>query len=296
MDISSFLIGYQVGQKGSGGSGGSGGGSLPPGVYLQHCGITGPTGYRQAWFYLNGALYAQSLPTYGDGNKITTYKWDGSAWTQVIAQVTWNISSPSIKKCIEYNGKMHFLGSDRKEHYCWDGISADYTTLSLCPNYISSHFVHDGKLKAYSYADSNVYVWDETTDTWTVEANLGQSYTYYYFYVIGNDVIAAKFDSIFKYQNGTLTEVAKIPSASTYYGTDGNYLYVGSNPEKGNSVLWRYSPTDNSIVTVGKIFAGTDIEYLCTLGGKLAYYQDCASKNGNGAALYYVNVINEATE
>ena len=196
--------------------GGSGGGSLPAGLYLEFGKHPVPNQYNQAWFKYNGELYAITGTTSTGGNYARVYKFSGGVWNQIISsQFVDSLGYPSSWTYIEYAGKIHFFGRDKKYHYTFDGTT--FGSYNQAPNNISKKcaFIQDNKLKVFSYSTNTVYVWDENTDTWTSEATLGASSIY--FENVNGTIYATDEKKLCIYENGALTQITEVTGAPYNY-------------------------------------------------------------------------------
>ena len=196
---------------------GSGGGSLPAGIYWSYGEYCQPSQYYQKWFLYNGNLYVMANTASNIGDTYNLFKFVNGEWTTVISKGTITaFSQPAGKPFIDFGGKIHMIDSGGTFHYIFDGTS--FTKKSNCPSNLlgSSAFVQDGKLKVYSYANGTVYVWNETTDTWTSEATIEAANSYYYFCNVGNDVYYNKNTALYKYENGASVQVATLSVSPTH--------------------------------------------------------------------------------
>lgn len=228
MNIKDFLLGYEAGVA-QGGGGNGGGGSFPTGLYWKDGGITMPTKYHQQWFSLNGEQYAIATSYSGAGNWGDIYKYTNGAWAKIITGTSANKYPATIggMNIVEYNGKVHMAGGETKRHKVFDGVSV--TSMNDLPAYCAnrSMFVHNNTLKYYSYDDGSVYAWDETSDTWTVEATIASSYTYINFAVdnkTGN-AYCTKSLTIYKYNGAALEEIGLCSKWGTALGIHNGNLY-----------------------------------------------------------------------
>ena len=235
---------------------GSGGGSLPAGVYWEQQAIKPPTEYYQCWFKLNGNLYCTSLNYKGAGNNPTFYKWNGSAWTQVIA-ATIMVATTGYEAIEEFNGKLHFGGGDYTKHMCWDGVSGSITNLNAMPGKVynrNSMFVYKGKLMCFTCNDSataGLYEWDETSDTWT-RVMVAQAYYYYFWLPVGDDLYSAYNKKIYKYENGALTQIGTLASSMKTLFTDGErFLYTTTTSAGYLQPIYHYDFETNTSKIIG---------------------------------------------
>ena len=194
---------------------GSGGGGLEAGVYWGF-GEAPPQQYYQKWFMYKGELYVMARTAATSGNEFNLYKYVDGKWSTLISNSTLPkaLSSPLSWSFVEFNGKIHMLGCESTNHFEFNGTT--FTQKNTLPNKIYMHatFVQNNQLKAYSYYDGNIYVWDESTDTWTNEAKIGSKYNYYYAVKFGEDVYFWNSDSLYKYENGVSTKIATLSYSS----------------------------------------------------------------------------------
>lgn len=224
---------------------GSGGGSLPAGVYLEIGKIFLPNQYLQRLFYYNGDLYAltNTIASAGDGYNV--FKYSDGSWVSVISSGSkTGFKGAHFWSYVEFDGKIHLLGCESKKHFVFDGTTISTLNANI-PNNIAAGgvFVQDNTLKAYSYYDGIVYAWDKSTDTWTVEATVGLKYNYIYFYFNESEVYATNQKTLYRYENGVLTEIAtltKLPAEGILCDSCLVY-YVDRGTTKGYySELYRY--------------------------------------------------------
>ncbi len=280
-DVLSFAIGRQTAK------GGSGGGSLPAGIYLKPTGIKPVNKYSQIWFYLSGTLYAMTLPFAGSGKDYTVYRYDNGTWTEVVAQFTL-YSSTDNHICV-FNNKLYLFLYNTTRYMVWDGVAASFTEYNSLPNKISgsSWFVQNGKLKIYSYYDGKIYVLNEAENTWTEEATVGSTYDYYYFANIGNDVYAVKNSVIYKYENGTMTQIATLNFNADEIVASDKYVYLMRATE---GQISRFNPADNSVTYLGYIPNNAQIRYATYLDGKPCWVMQSYASTSYlyGAAFMYI--------
>ena len=272
---------------------GSGGGSLPAGLYWEFGEFAPPNHYYQKWVVFNGVLYAFTRTNANAGNECNVYKLSDGKWTQIIsskevlafgAVTGWNY--------VEFNGKIHMIGNEQKYHYVFDGTNI--TTKNNVSNQISNDavFVQDGKLKAYSYYDGNVYVWNETSDTWAVEATIGSKYQYYYFCAVDNTVYAIYSNWLYKYENGAKTSICAC-SVNRGIVSYNSFLYVYGNNYNNNlntfrSDWYKFDPSENQIKAIG-YGAYPDSNYSCFVkDGKLYFLFGNPSAKTNVASMHEV--------
>lgn len=187
-----------------------GGSSLPAGIYWQQDDVKMPNAYRKMLFMFDGALYAWTLTAIGTtaSSTINVYKYVNGSWTQKVTAYDLGRYGYTPKGVVEFNGKAHVIGDSAKNHFTYDDTNGVIAKNNLPNNATSnSTFVQDGKLKYYSYSDGNVYVWDEDTDSWTVEALVGSKYAEYRFYMVGESVYAENQKKMYRYENGALVNV-----------------------------------------------------------------------------------------
>ena len=214
--------------------GGGGGGSLPAGLYWlnNYDNLPAPTIYAQHWFTFNGELYASARNGSGGGNTGDIYKYANGAWTKVVTAYTFGSTFTGFFT-VEFNGKVHFYGQETAYHYIYDGSSSIVKKADI-PNKLDKNgmFVDGGQLKAYSAYDGKVYKWDESSDTWTAEATIGAKYQSWIFYTIDNIAYAWYSKKVYRYNNGTLTELFSTTNnlAYSFHGTLHNgCIYHGTS-------------------------------------------------------------------
>lgn len=234
---------------------GGGGGSLPVGCYWEALDIPLPAETGSRLFDFNGETYAfVSDEAATSADRYAVYKFVNDSWIQIV-DFTYMDCQPAIFRYVEYNGKLHICGGfDQKTHAIFDGTNL--TRLTKLPYKASGQcsFVQDGILKYFGY-DKKVYVWDEDTDTWTVEATISPYSGYTDFFTINGTVYAVCNDRVYIYENKALTTIysgSYIPDMSFGAGIAvGDFIYgyytstLTKNPE-----LWRYNTKTNTFEKV----------------------------------------------
>ena len=254
-----------------------GGGGISAGVYWEALDLPMPNTTGFTIVEMNGDLYAlANKAATTDSGIFYFYKWVDGAWTLVLGSASFvNLMANKYNRIV-YNGKMHFCGYELKFHKAFDGTTL--TTYADLPNNISSGalFVQNDKLKAYSYRDCSVYVWDEASDTWTIESTVATtSYLYLYFYNVGGVMYAAEgykvyiYDGISLTQVGTLAYPVRLSDNAIVVGEKLYFYYTqtGTKP----AVLCRYDTETNKAVTLGSLPGGyNSIRSLAVYQNKLA--------------------------
>lgn len=244
-----------------GGSGGGGGGMLPAGLYFQPLSMRKPNDYSQAWCYLNGVRYVFSDAATGSGSLANVYKMDDVANTQT--QVVSNTASAlgmanaGVLCYVEFNGKIHICGGESKKHFAFDGTSL--TAFAEMPNYVSNQpmFVHDNKLKVYSYSTGAVYVWDEETDTWAEEATVLSKYSGINAYVVNGVPYFFVSTKVYTYNGSTLTQVGTCKSNSVIGCAIGDCIYYWAFAQNGMPYsVFKYDTKTNQETEIGAIAPG----------------------------------------
>lgn len=233
----------------------SGGSSLPAGVYWKVGSMAFPNKYYQRWFTLNGTLYASTLTANGSAgsNTVSVYKWNGASWSLVTTTSSLgaylNIASMSY---VEFGGKIHIMGDGTNYHFTFDG--ATVAKLNNFPQlaYNGMLFTQGGSLKHYSEKDGNVYVWNASNDSWSVEATIGSKYQYYYFVNVGSDAYAERSKTLYKYENGTMTAVGTTAlSAYSLVCAIGSKIYYGAISSAGGA-FYSFNVATGENVELGK--------------------------------------------
>lgn len=291
MDIQSFLIGLQAGQKaGSGDSGGSsGGGTLPAGLYVEALDILPARAgaYGQAWYEWNGTLYAFVNQTTGNSGINLVYKWTDSAWTQVHeASSNTNITGGTNTRFIEFNGKLHIFGNETTYHAVFDG-----STLTRCVNMplgFSHLFKNNGTIMGMYY-NGRTYSWDESSDTWTELGTTSGVNSLMKVYEVNGIVYGVKSTALYTYNDLTMTQVAT-GSFDTDWRVVGNCVYVIT---KSNSYLYTLSEFDLSTyqtITIGRLpnmYYARLLEY----NGELTLLHNCGAYTGQEAWLGRLHIM-----
>lgn len=232
MDMVSFLLGRaSAGNSESSGSssgGSSGSSSLEAGVYYNRELPQPPNNYYQQWFKFGGELYLITLTCSGLGNNCEIYKYTDGSWVKTVSAFTSYLSTPGNYCMIEYNGKMHMIGADSVYHLVFDGTTC--TMLNNLPQkaYQVCAFIQNGEYKYYSYKTGSIYVWDEESDSWSEEANVASSNTYYYAFTHGDDVFFWYQKNLYKYEDGAITAFATMEGYPMFTNEGcifGDYFY-----------------------------------------------------------------------
>lgn len=248
---------------------GAGGGSLPAGAYWKFDGtISLPNSNYQRWFMLNENLYALTLTATGKtgSNTVSIYKWSGSAWSLLTttSSLGWYTSFYGMQY-VEYNGKIHFAGNEIEGHFTFDEINGVVRKNDLPKAISGGLFVQDGKLKAYCVKDGSVYVWDESSDSWSKEVQLNTYAFYYYVFVnVGEEVYATYSNVLYKYENGVLTKVASASVAFDQACVVGNHVYCLTRSTNGGT-LKKVNVSTGKVVTIGKTppsTSGWNLDYI----------------------------------
>lgn len=151
--------------------GGGGGGDLPAGIYLKYIAKKPKKGVGRP-FVFNDCIH---ILTKTDGNKeLLVYKLENNAFTQVASTATSTSLSLSDFSIAVLNGKVHFICN--LLHYVWDGTTiTQKSNISVVSSTAYSYACsHNGELYVTQQYVHNIYVWDESTDTWSIKiANVG---------------------------------------------------------------------------------------------------------------------------
>lgn len=245
---------------------GPGGGSLPAGAYWEEDEAGMPNDYRQMLFMHNGVLHCITMAALsGAANNGYLFKKENNVWVKIMDLT--NAYNPRLCiDTIEYNGKTHFLGYYEK-HWVYDGQS-EIRQLNDIPGsantYYFRSFVQDEKLKFLDYNTNDVLVWDEASDTWTVEATnvIGTSKDYYAATFTGNGKTyiyrkPSTVGMIMLYENGVATHQCNTTAIISVRGNtviDGKYVYGTSrDPEKGYNAVARLNLETGEVVFLGRM-------------------------------------------
>lgn len=224
----------------SGGGSSGGGGTLSTGVYLSASDIKNPTNYRHRRFMFNGTLYASASNLAGAGYLNVLYRWNGTAWEQLLKSSSStaginNINIDSVGwKCAEYKGKLHMI--DAKLHAVFDGTNI--TKSTDLPNSDCTICVCNGKLYVYSntYSCKSLYEWDDANNAWntvaTSSSTLGNMITY------GGQLYFASGTTVTKYVNGTFTTWGTAPEFINDYICVGDEMYCYYNNFATGLIMW----------------------------------------------------------
>ena len=230
--------------------GGGGGGSLPAGIYLQYVASKPKNGVGRP-FVFNNSIH---ILTKTDGAKeLLIYKLENNAFTSVATYTTTTSHSLSGAAIVVLNGKVHIIVS--QYHYVWDGstIVAKSNAPIVSTSALSYACAHNGELYWTEQYKHNIYVWNETTDTWTEKINN-----------VGNGTFTKNHGGIMFSHGDEL-----------YYATDslskGVYRIIDETPNVevvSTTLIWR----DGTIAT--------DSGAYCWNGGQLLH-------NGGNLGLVY---------
>ena len=221
---------------------GSGGGSLPTGLYLiDDCdNMYPPNSYYQRHIIYNGYLYSISYASTTLTNVLYFYKYNSGTWDlKTSVTLSGKLNQLLIQPKV-FNGKIHLCGCySRTDHVVYDDENGA-VLLNPVPNAPSDDgyrntFVEDGKLKYFAGGSYNkVYVWNESTDTWTLEATL--DYNAPTFFDHKGTAYIQEDNVLYKYVSGNITKL--YDTADRWiknYNIVGDYLYYISNSIKNSA-------------------------------------------------------------
>jgi hypothetical protein len=210
---------------GTGVMGGGGGGSALEGAHFIPNKTSTPNKYYQKWFKINGELYALTLPYNANGSDFLCYKYTGSGWEGYITTNTY-IGSGPMQRSYYLNGKFHFVGGNSSdEHHAWGG-GTTVTKFNDLPGTVDkAACVYQGTLFAYAYDTGKLYSWAESTDTWTEVATIGSKYDWYYPFVINGNLYFVNSKTIYRYDNGALTQIGTASTSVTIDFVYGSCVY-----------------------------------------------------------------------
>lgn len=246
----------------------SSGGGLPAGAYWQEDEVSMPGSYAQTLFMYNGILHCIArVDLTGAKDNGTVYRRENDAWVKV-SDID-NAYYVSLEHyALEYNGKLHFAGSYKK-HFVYDGTGV-FTQLNGLPDegYTGHYglFVQDGKLKFLSYSTNSVYIWDEASDTWELEASqlFGGNNKFYVYSVNGIIYFTSEISTtehkntnlkIWKYENGASTFLYDTGARFAFigYARTGKYIYgTSGEPNKGYTALAKFNLETGEIIYLGR--------------------------------------------
>lgn len=269
---------------------GGGGGSLQAGLYWETLDVKYPNKFTQRWVKFKGNIYAFTLDVAGSGNTRYIYKLVNGNWALLHdAGANGFTTTASALNIIEYNGKLHLVGTLNR-HHAFDGSTL--TTLNTLPNSGSMQclFVQDGLLKMYCSADGNIYKWNESSDTWTSEGRISTGS--YYFLNVNNDIYVINSKNVYTYKNGVLTSVGTLSNNSNARVAVGNKIYysVSSGYSTFSDPLWVYDPVTNTDRKIGN-FPGGGVK-----NNVVAIYDEKLAVFNNGGVYPATQVAHEVTE
>lgn len=268
--------------------GGSGGGSLPAGLYMEPLAIppARSSGYGQTWYEWNGTLYAFVNETTGSSGINRVYRLDGSAWTQVHQASSSTHITGGNARIIEFGGILHIFDDGSIYHATFDGTTLVRKTDMAKSFAANSLFTHNGKLKG-CYSGYDIYVWNESTDTWSLEVSLG-NYLPKGFYEVDGVAYVPANTALYTYDGKSLTLVATDVNVGTEWIVGGGRVYCLT---KQGSYLYYLNEVDMSTyqtVTLG---------FLPLYNGKLLEYDSgLAITNNNIAANGYAAWMSKVHE
>lgn len=234
--------------------------------WLEFGQIASPGTYSQKWVVWNGDIYVFASTTQSGSNDLNVYKYSGGAWTTIIsagmiATSGWAFGYGSSLTYIPWSDGIHLFDEYSRNHAVFNGTT--FTVKADLPATSDSNaFVHEGKFKYQSNQDTNVYVWDESNDTWTAEASIGSKYSIYNFLTVGDVAYAVNGTTVYKYESGALTEIGSLSNSVSDY----MMAVIGSN------LYYYYNRNANSSTTVTRwttwykydFVTNTEIELGCS--------------------------------
>lgn len=258
---------------GGSGGGGSSGGTLD-GIYLT---LTETPGNGDSRFFLfRGNLYWLRVDS--TNNVFRIYRHADGAFTEVASLASGGkFTNITFTTFVEYNGLLHFLGctgSYSKAHVTWDGAST-FTTWKDMPDYSEVSYnnnavVIGGELYAV-LGRTDLYKWDQTTDTWTKAATTqstklflheGNLYNYY-------------FGNLYQWIDGVFTQIHSLDYSSDFpisqaepLAVIGDWVYMFYNA--GNR-FYKYNVLTKELVTIGTTFGVLTNGRLCCVDGQMRY-------------------------
>lgn len=228
MDIISYIIGRSSAK-------GGGGGSFDK-MYFENDGMGFPNQYERKLYSYNGDMYCVT----DMGSKeagVAIYKYKNGSWTQqsVLTNATQTFYT-QMDGFWEYNGKLH--AGYAQNHF---GIENGTTLIKYnsLPSLTAYLFENNGKL--YCQDNRKLYVWDEDSDTWTVEVEKMNESTYNVFVQTADGKTYSLMNSkIYVFENNswvdigvTLTNYTSSPAIAI-----GNKIYFASSSVNGQQKLY----------------------------------------------------------
>lgn len=240
-----------VAVEGSGGSGVSG-------VSLSLSAIASPTKNCYIRFMYNGVLYAAAGGSASWSGYIKyIYKWDGEAWTEIVADTSTSgilgaeaqLSRPYF---IEFDGNLHIVAANK--HIVFDGETVSLST-QLPESGAHIAFVYRNKLMAWREDSRDVYEWNDAESAWELFGTFGSSY--WYPFVANGELYCIDKNSnpntVLKYTNGSFESIGFISKSSNKNVVINENLYQISNSANTKLEVLKYNPASNEEEKLGEI-------------------------------------------
>lgn len=266
----------QIANIETGGGGGSGG--SVEGIYLT---VTETPGNGDSRFFIfNGKTYW--LQTDTTNSVFRFYKYEEGTFTEVASIASsGKFTNITFMTFVEYNGQIHFLGSTgsySKAHVSWNGST--FTTWKDMPDYSEVSYnnnavVIGGELYAV-LGRTDLYKWDQTTDTWTKAATTqstklflheGNLYNYY-------------FGNLYQWIDGVFTQIHSLDYSSDFpisqaepLAVIGDWVYMFYNA--GNR-FYKYNVLTKELVTIGTTFGVLTNGRLQCVNNQIVYARSSA--------------------
>lgn len=263
---------------------GSGGGSLPAGVYLSKSPINPPNNNRQKRFMYNGELYVGVGGGKFDGYLQTIYKWDGSSWVSIVTDSgSYGVGNAYIDvddfQIAEYNGKLHVFSG--KRHAIFNGTTFVASTELAGAAY---PVVYQNKLMVLCSDNKTLYEWNESSSTWTTITTFSASYDYPF--VVNGELYFYKSYKLYKYENGTMTEVGSVSRYPLKRVVVNNHLYTIYDGWTDYSKILKFDFTTNTEIEVGQIPGFAEI-FLTQGANEISFYASTVTSSNSGSVKNY---------
>lgn len=204
-------------------------------MYFENDGMGFPNKYMKQLYSYNGDMYCVT----DMGSKaagVAIYKYENGSWTQQsVLTDTSQTYYTQMKGFWEYNGKIHARYA--QNHF---GIENGTTLIKYneFPSSFAYLFENNGKL--YCQDSYKLYVWDEDSDTWTVEVDrMNESSVDNLVQTADGKTYSLMYGKIYVFENNSWVDIGVTLTNSTSSPAIamGNKIYFSSSGVNGQQKL-----------------------------------------------------------